>query len=122
MEEDIKMLEDFIHYLKTDGEYQYTVEINAIEHLISAYKKLEEENKEYRKINSIVNKISSKDIEKVIKEFNNDYIPKQKIKDIVNALDRRVLELEKTNRYGRLTLGDALKIKSFLQHEILRNL
>lgn len=46
MEEDIKILEDFIYEIKSFGLTKDTLEVShAIENLIKAYKELEEENK-----------------------------------------------------------------------------
>lgn len=49
LEEDIKTLENFINWLKTNFEYDSGNEIKAIEHILSAYQEISKENKELNK-------------------------------------------------------------------------
>lgn len=48
IEEDIKILENFINWLKTDFEYNSGEEIKAIEHILSDYKRVLKEVKRYK--------------------------------------------------------------------------
>lgn len=58
IEEDIKILENFINWLKTDFEYNSGEEIKAIEHILSNYKRILKKNEELNKnYNSLINKI-----------------------------------------------------------------
>jgi hypothetical protein len=58
IEEDIKILENFINWLKTDFEYNSGEEIKAIEHILSDYKRILKENEELNKnYNSLIDKI-----------------------------------------------------------------
>lgn len=47
IEEDIKILENFINWLKTDFEYNSGEEIKAIEHILSDYKRVSKEAKRF---------------------------------------------------------------------------
>ena len=49
IEEDIKIIENFINWLTIDFEYDSGNEIKAIEHILSDYKKVLEENEELNK-------------------------------------------------------------------------
>ena len=51
IEEDIKILENFINWLKTDFEYSSGNEIKAIEHILSDYKRVLKENELLRQQN-----------------------------------------------------------------------
>ena len=48
IEEDIKILENFINWLKTDFEYNSGEEIKAIEHILEDYKRVLKENEELK--------------------------------------------------------------------------
>ena len=88
MEEDIKILEDFIEYSQemiNDMEYERPVDVTihqtqvtALENLIKGYRELEERNKQC---------IKAGDLERAIGFLMNsndlgNYIPKSKIKEI----------------------------------------
>lgn len=100
IEEDIKIIEDFI--LKTDVDYsEYNEQIvgdisyRAIQHLLSDYKRVLKENEELKVVKSAIQtlQINSIEDEKYIviskssfldgsyKHLLDDYIPIQKIKD-----------------------------------------
>lgn len=49
IKEDIKILENFINWLKIDFEYDSGEEIKAIEHILSDYKRVLKENEELNK-------------------------------------------------------------------------
>ena len=58
MEEDIKVLEEHLKFIKPfDNNSAY---IPALENLIAGYKELEEENKNYKIINETLNNIDKK--------------------------------------------------------------
>ena len=63
IEEDIKILENFINWLKTDFEYNSGEEIKAIEHILSDYKRILEINEVLLKENEELT-ISNKEIDK----------------------------------------------------------
>lgn len=54
IKEDIKILENFINWLKTDFEYNSGEEIKAIEHILRDYKRVLKENEELKEERQIV--------------------------------------------------------------------
>ena len=66
-------------------------QVEAIEHLISAYKKLEEENKELKEEQCCMTTCLRKDKEQVFLE--------QKIRDKIEELNK---ELDSTRKYGHI--------------------
>lgn len=54
IEEDIKIIEDFINWLTIDFEYDSGNEIKAIEHILSAYQEVLKENEELKEERQIV--------------------------------------------------------------------
>ena len=91
MEEDIKILEDLL------------VECKAIENLLTRYKQLEEENKYYKEI--IVEKEINKNFEvlyeKTLKAVKTDYIPKSKVKEKIEELDKRIKSITTEEEYKK---------------------
>lgn len=93
--EDIKIIEDFI--LKTDVDYsEYNEQIvgdisyQAIQYLLSAYQEILKENEElkFEERRRIIGKYGDAEIHDVInRTLSNDYIPVQKIKDIIDRID-----------------------------------
>ena len=97
IEEDIKILEEF----KTNGyhillmKYGDRIKTNfklekAIEHIISDYKRVLKENEElkFEERRRIIGKYGDAEIHDVInRTLSNDYIPVQKIKDIIDRID-----------------------------------
>lgn len=113
MEEDIKILKDYIQEeLKifnrdeledTDGFHISYKEIRAIENLIARYKELEAENL------SLTNSYFQVSREFEAKPKNFDYIPKSKIKE----------KIEKLKKYGNnLTEEQRQKETEFLQGKL----
>lgn len=85
IEEDIKIINNFITYfnknIQNGNKADLTVlgeEINAIEHILSDYKRVLKENEELNY------KLHSK---KIALEIYNRYIPKSKLKDIIDRID-----------------------------------
>ena len=76
IEEGIKILENFINWLKTDFEYNSGEEIKAIEHILSDYKKLQEE---FKQVDRECERLEEKEV-RLIEE--NEYY-----KDLLNALE-----------------------------------
>lgn len=89
---------------------------NSYNEAIDNVHRLEEENKEYRRINNIVDKISSKDIEKVMKEFNNNYIPKQIIIDEIEEVANIINTIK---QYGYTSRLHELRVKRKVLEELL---
>lgn len=86
-EGDIKILENFINWLKTDFEYNSGEEIKAIEHILSDYKRVLKENEKRMHDNiTLKNFISALFND----SFEKDYIPVQKVKDKIEELDRKI--------------------------------
>lgn len=86
MEEDIKVLEEFIKSIRSDLEEDSPDNwklAQAIENLIKGYKELEEENEElHKEINERIKlKIEN---EKIV---DKDYIPKSKLQEIIEDID-----------------------------------
>lgn len=74
----IEILEEKINNIKKYSTYRYDwteTDIQTVEHLIKAYKKLEEENAMLKKVNKITENITTEEIENAIKEANKNYIP-----------------------------------------------
>ena len=104
IEEDIKNAEHFIDSIKTDKEYKeengwhgyYNKEIveltRILEHILSDYKRVLKENEELKKSKITYEKV--RDIQEKNRNIvDNKYIPKQKIKDIIDRID---YDIEKT--------------------------
>ena len=97
MEEDIKILEEF----KTNGyhillmKYGDRIKTNfkldqAIEHILSDYKRVLKENEELEEIN---NELEAEKNE-AIRRYNFETIPKQKVKEKIEELDRKITYIE----------------------------
>ena len=89
IEEDIKIINNFITYfnknIQNGNKADLTVlgeEINAIEHILSDYKRVLKENEELEEIN---NELEAEKNE-AIRRYNFETIPKQKVKDKIEEL------------------------------------
>lgn len=102
-EEDIEILENFINWLKNDFEHDSVNEIEAIEHILSHYRKVLEENEELKqkwdkdthKLQNALD-IANADLysaNQIINEYIDDTIPIQKVKDEKEKLDKKYNEL-----------------------------
>jgi hypothetical protein len=82
IEEDIKIIENFINWLTIDFEYDSGNEIKAIEHILSDYKKVLKENEymhnELDKQQTTINKYA-KENEEYSKQLDLDYVDKNYI-------------------------------------------
>ena len=112
MEEDIKILEDFIKYFEAEAvstKYRRNIsitvgedDIQAIENLIKGYRELEKRNKQCIKV------LHEKDIYyQNAREFIQDNsIPKSKIKEKIEELDKQRMKMEKDDIGIGFTLGN----------------
>lgn len=83
IKEDIKILENFINWLKIDFEYDSGEEIKAIEHILSDYKRVLKENEELKKfiIEGITIESNSPYKNYQLDFLRKNFIPRQNIKD-----------------------------------------
>lgn len=87
MEEDIKILEEFIEAV--GEEYEVLKEKQALERVVKGYRKLEEENE------SLVRQYEYQGALMVNEYFSKDqvyelFIPKSKVKEKIEELDRKI--------------------------------
>ena len=103
IEEDIKIIENFINWLTIDFEYDSGNEIKAIEHILSDYKKVLKENEymhnELDKQQTTINKYA-KENEEYSKQLDLDYvdknyISKKKIEDAIEELKGKLEDISK---------------------------
>lgn len=103
IEEDIKIIENFINWLTIDFEYDSGNEIKAIEHILSDYKKVLKENEymhnELDKQQTTINKYA-KENEEYSKQLDLDYvdknyISKKKIEDTIEELKGKLEDISK---------------------------
>lgn len=109
MGENIKILEEFIKYYESEaisrkfrGTLSISVDeydIDAIEHLIKAYKELEEENKKWEKY-------CTEDLEKQITDLNNkivelehNSIPVSLVEEKIEELKSNPLKIKQNDKY-----------------------
>ena len=84
IEEDIKIIENFINWLTIDFEYDSGNEIKAIEHILSDYKRVLKENEKIRNGRNrlfeyaTAQQTTPEMLNKILRE---DYISIQKVKD-----------------------------------------
>lgn len=123
IEEDIKIIEDFI--LKTDVDYsEYNEQIvgdisyRAIQHLLSDYKRVLKENEELKEDRDKFKKALGRritycnELEKDLFENSSNYvIKKQKVKDKIEELKKKVEELTDEKGYwGGSDLLEQIKV------------
>ena len=95
IEEDIKIIENFINWLTIDFEYDSGNEIKAIEHILSDYKRVLKENEEWQKTYQEEKDKQFEIIRKnqeLEKRWDNDTHKLQNDLDIANA---KIVELQK---------------------------
>jgi hypothetical protein len=101
IEEDIINAQHFINSIKTDKDYKdengwhgyYNKEIlelaRILDHILSDYKKILKENEELKKSKITYEKV--RDIQEKNKNIvDNNYIPKQKIKDKIEEINKMI--------------------------------
>ena len=98
----IKILEEKINNIKKYDTYRYDwteTDVQTIEHLIKAYKELEEENKTLNERNQYLVKYRAK-LEKELYESNENYIPvslvEEKIEELKNKSGGNVFHIQQT--------------------------
>lgn len=122
IEEDIKIINNFITYfnknIQQGNKADLTVlgeEIEALEHILSDYKKVVKENEELKILKSGIQTLQNLGIEdgKYIvmsktdflngscKHLLDDYISKQEIKDIINRIDYDIKKTKEIISNGR---------------------
>lgn len=100
MEEDINILERLVEERELVGNYKTDeIVLQAIEHLIKAYKELEEENKTLNERNQYLVKYRAK-LEKELYESNENFIPvslvEEKIEELKNKSGGNVFHIQQT--------------------------
>lgn len=101
IEEDIKVLENL---LDEGFEAMCYEEAQAIEHILSDYKRVLKENEKLKKSKITYEKV--RDIQEKNKNIvNNNYIPKKKIKDKIEEIKEIADELYYNNYKGNLDDG-----------------
>lgn len=137
IEEDIKIIENFINWLTIDFEYDSGNEIKAIEHILSDYKKVLKENEymhnELDKQQTTINKYA-KENEEYSKQLDLDYvdknyISKKKIEDTIEELKGKLEDIsrrrEKSKTKEEETVLWCLEIRTDERiktlHELLEN-
>ena len=125
IEEDIKIINNFITYFNKniqDGNKADLIvlgeEINAIEHILSDYKRVLKENKELKEDRDKFKKALGKritycnELEKDLFENGSNYvIPKQKVKDKIEELKKKVEGLTDEKGYwGGSDLLEQIKV------------
>lgn len=137
IEEDIKIIENFINWLTIDFEYDSGNEIKTIEHILSDYKRVLKENEymhnELDKQQTTINKYA-KENEEYSKQLDLDYvdknyIPKQKVKDEIEELKGKLEDISKQREKSKtkeeetvlwcLEIRTDERIKTL--HELLEN-
>lgn len=101
IEEDIKILENFINWLKTDFEYNSGEEIKAIEHILSDYKRVSKEAKRFENMYEAEHQIH------LVRNEQLDRKQKAIIK--CNELENENKELKKENEKLQEKLLDVLE-------------
>ena len=112
IEEGIKILENFINWLKTDFEYNSGEEIKAIEHILSDYKRVLKENG-----------ILKEEKEQAWEEWNNleqgSYETEQKLKQQIKELQKENEELKLD--LHEMTISNEHKKKEWIHKAILNS-
>lgn len=119
MEEDIKILENILHKGYTMSVVHPNtnireIEIKAIEHILSDYKRVLKENEElkFKERRRIIGKYGDAEIHDVInRTLSNDYISVQKVKDKIKKLNdvSNAEELEDIMIGGNYTITELVQ-------------
>lgn len=96
IKEDIKILENFINWLKIDFEYDSGEEIKAIEHILSDYKRVLKENEELKKfiIEGITIESNSPYKNYQLDFLRENFVSKKKIKDKIEELKINLVNMQ----------------------------
>lgn len=114
MEQDIDDLEELRKELGLYANKNKIRQGIALEHLLKAYKELEEENKTKLEVFELGKESSRKRIE-------YDYIPKSKIKEKISELDRKITYIESQYTNGGQNCNSNY-LSAFYQKQILQEL
>ena len=114
-EEDIKILEELLNAKITFTINPTDYGWKALEHLIKAYKELEEENKTLNERNQYLVKYRAK-LEKELYESNENYIPISLVEEKIEKLKNEDLEIYDTDSEDvRIAKYEQRAILDFLQ-------
>ena len=111
MEENIRKCEEFINLSFLYGKLSFTKTQlyeyqTAMSTLLTRYKQLEEENK----------RIKSFDIYKLVEDWETgQLIPVSKVKGIIEQLDERIKNPERTSYWASYTISECIGIRRILQ-------
>lgn len=87
--EDIKLVEELITAAKEYNQFEGNKYHKAIEHILKDYKRILKENEELKKSKITYEKV--RDIQEKNKNIvDNNYIPKQKIKDKIEEINKMI--------------------------------
>jgi hypothetical protein len=106
IEEDIKIANNFMAYFNKNIQNGYKAdltvlgeEIEAIEHILSDYKRVLKENEELKKSKITYERVRNIQIENK-KIVNKKYISKQKIKEVIKELEENIYRIKKQYSNG----------------------
>lgn len=95
IEEDIKIIENFINWLTIDFEYDSGNEIKTIEHILSDYKRVLKENEELIETYKSEKKMKNEYVKLYqVLLLKENVIPVQKVKDKIEELDKKEQKLQ----------------------------
>lgn len=124
VEEDIKIINNFITYfnknIQNGNKADLTVlgeEINAIEHILSDYKRVLKENEELEEIN---NELEAEKNE-AIRRYNFETIPIKKVKDKIEYLEDYIEENSDEQGYWGNINSDIIYGKIEILEELLES-
>ncbi|WP_455937227.1 hypothetical protein [Gemella morbillorum] len=125
IEEDIVLLKEMQQNCLTKKEYKDSKankKAKAIEHILSDYKRVLKENEELKKSKTTYEKV--RDIQEKNRNIvDNKYISKQKVKDKIEELNRKINNGGKTyGRYGGCVINSENIMKLQNQIEALKEL
>ena len=95
IEEDIKIIENFINWLTIDFEYDSGNEIKTLEHILSDYKRVLKENEELIETYKSEKKMKNEYVKLYqVLLLKENVIPVQKVKDKIEELDKKEQKLQ----------------------------
>lgn len=119
IEEDIKIIENFINWLTIDFEYDSGNEIKAIEHILSDYKKVLKENERYKKSDYETICLENNELREITDRIQSEYndLLKDNFK-LKNELETKRKEYQETYKDVREELRELRKENEELHKEI----
>ena len=102
IEEDIKIIENFINWLTIDFEYDSGNEIKTIEHILSDYKRVLKENEElnlkyYMLYTGKIENLKAQEV-----KIKSQVIPIQKVKDKIEEYKKMLLSCNRFSDVDRI--------------------